>query len=1295
MIGSLFTSIISRLAIDAGKSGVKKLFAQTDVRRAITRTTTEFGGTPAVEPALTKWSNSDDFVDLLDDVTAGRTRLQDDALTDSFINAGGFFDGESTRESAQKILASFGRYLYDELYKGKEGLSTLAVRNEMLQLETREEIGIDLTHHSERIISEITANVREALSDTIQPVGADSSPAIEEKVFNARIDDAMKLLRQGKVQVARSMLLEMRAEEAAQNAPVNVHFRIAANLGCCALQLDDPLTARTELRTALSLKSNNHQVLSYASLSAMVLDEREEALDYSEGSCPPEENSPEIIANRIRVLHWAGKVDEIEKLLCDKPWVTEDSRCSFVLGLIRMNEAEYTEAESYLRISLRGNEENPHAHRLLAETMIIPLDDQMLKDVPLPWRVTPEVHDRVDEVERELTRSAELFEGFDNRARLHETLIQRAYIRGLLGKRDEAIEDCDRILADDKKNGEALRHKGQLLMLAGQTDHAIKVFEKIEDKDEQRRASLALAHAFSKKEQHEKVIDTLSEYWNPNERQRQQLVIAELLLEAHFRKGDKEAVRTILMSLEETWHDEPEALLVLARQRHREGKVDEAAEGMREALAQASTNGRDRITLELADLHFDEGNWGQAVELYESIVDQSEDNPVLRRYVVSLFNSGAYRPAFNLAQHLRSSGDAIPIISEIEARLLEQTGQLELARELYEQLSKLEPNKISHRLRVGSLYLRAGRAEESKRVIADIGFQEIQDDSYALLRVAFLRKFHSLDDFLPMAYRARRIDATNPDTHLGYLQIFLSRGAEVEAQLSPEAVAVDCFVRLENGKKTKTFLILKGEDIDPLKGEISSTDPRATQLLGLKQGDTVVFKEGEPDATAYTIAEVKSKYVHAFQETLSNFSDWFFGNPALRAVDVSGNDFSGVFSMLDRRAEHGREVMGLYAQRLLSMGAAARLFGKSLFELWGGFTTAERGVRVFVSVGNAEESTRESELVARSDAIVVEMTGLLTLGHLGLLPFLPRLFSRIIVAQSSLDELNEWIFELQATSKPSSIVWKEGDGYAYQEVTEEMYEHRLKFLERIRGFINLTAEIAPATAALDMSAEQLKRFEEVLGEGAIASILVAKEHGLPLYADDLGLRQVAASDWQVSGLWTQTILQRMRRCGLISAVEYYEGLRLMILSNYSFVSVDFPALWWMFGYYGKKSTSEVARILAVLAGPECEAESAVMIGAELIRRVWLEVTEESEMFKLIDDIVGALVRGRNVESVKSILAAAVHSRFSYNRTPLARILPRIEAFDLDRQSSDEQADKPVSKSSEDRANSFQAAGGKS
>lgn len=1285
MIGSLFTSILSRLAIDGGKSGIKKLFAQTEVRRAITRTTNEFDDVMATEPSLIKWIDSDDFIDLLDNVMAGRTVMRDEALVDSFISVGDFFDGESTRENAHQVLAVFSRNLYDELYKGKEGLSTLANRNETLHLETRDEIRNDQSLQSDRVISEITANVREALLETLRPVNADVSPTLEEKIFYTRIDEAIKQLRKGKAEVARTMLLELRGEETTQDAPLNVHFRIAANLGSCALQLDDPETARSELRTALSLKPGHHQALSYASLAAMVNAERDKALDYSERSCPPEEDNPEIIANRIRVLHWAGKSKEIEQLLHEKPWITEDPVCSFVLGLIHLNDSDYAGAESYLRISLRGNEENPHAHRLLAEAIIITLDENLIKDPPLPWRVSPEVQARVDEVERELTRSADLFEKFDNRTRLHEALVQRAYVRGQLGKFEDGIEDCDRILADDRKNDEARRHKGQLLMLAGEVDQAVKVFAKIEGEDERHRAALAIAHAFSRKMQDQEVIDTLTEYWNPGERQRLQLAIADLLLEAHHRKGDVEIVQKMIQALEETWQDNPEALVVVARQRRREGRMNDAAEGLRKALMNASGNGRDRLTLELADLYFEVEDWGQAADLYERIVDRSVDNPVLRKYVVSLFNSKALRQALTLAQQVRAGGEVIPVISEIEARLLEHTGHLEPARELFEQLSQLEPGKIWLRISLSNLHLRSGQKEEAKAVIAAVRFDEIKDDPRALLRVAALRQFYGLGDFLPMVYRARRIDSANPETHLGYVQVFLSRGAEVRAELSPESVDVDCAVRLENDKGSKTFVIVEQEEVDPLRGEITPSDPRATKLLGLKKGDQVIFKENQPEESAYTVAEVQSKYVHAFQQTLIEFPDWFYGNTALVSVDVSGNDFSRLSSMLDRRADQGREVMGLYAQRMLSIGAAARLLGKSLFEMWGGLTAAEDNVRVFTSLGNAAEATLENELVERADSIVVEMTGLLTLHSIGLLSHLPGLFSRIFVAQAVIDDLNELIIEHQKEQKPSNVIWKEGERFGYQEITEEIYARRLQFLESIHDFIKTYTEVVPASAALDISPEQFERLEEVLGKGAIASILVAKERGIPLYVDDLGLRQVAASDYQVDGFWTQTILQRMRRRGLISSAEYYEALRVLIINNYFFVSVDFPALWWMLRFYGKKSTPEVKRILRVLEGPGCDEESALMICAELIHKVWFEVSDETEKFKLIDDIVGVTMTGRDAGRMKSILSAVVHAKFSYYRRPLPEILARIEAFEAANRSLDNGTDQPEPQSAEEQS----------
>ena len=43
------------------------------------------------------------------------------------------------------------------------------------------------------------------------------------------------------------------------------------------------------------------------------------------------------------------------------------------------------------------------------------------------------------------------------------------------------------------------------------------------------------------------------------------------------------------------------------------------------------------------------------------------------------------------------------------------------------------------------------------------------------------------------------------------------------------------------------------------------------------------------------------------------------------------------------------------------------------------------------------------------------------------------------------------------------------------------------------------------------------KHREALGLSALSSILLAAERGVPLYTDDLTLRQVAKVQWQVTG----------------------------------------------------------------------------------------------------------------------------------------------------------------------------------
>ncbi len=121
------------------------------------------------------------------------------------------------------------------------------------------------------------------------------------------------------------------------------------------------------------------------------------------------------------------------------------------------------------------------------------------------------------------------------------------------------------------------------------------------------------------------------------------------------------------------------------------------------------------------------------------------------------------------------------------------------------------------------------------------------------------------------------------------------------------------------------FTILDEPPVDRQRGELSADDPLACKLLGRRKGETVVVRDTGIERLAYEIADVQSKYVHAFQETFLKFGTWFLEDESLHRMEFKGDDFSQMFMLLDRRYAHVSQVMSLYRENRLPLGLIARL----------------------------------------------------------------------------------------------------------------------------------------------------------------------------------------------------------------------------------------------------------------------------------------------------------------------------------------------------------------------------------
>lgn len=1281
MLESIFLNIVASILFERGRQGLGKFFTETPSRKAISTTVTEFPNLPIVENALTKWCQSDDFAEQFDALQSGLDQHPDDRLVNSFIDFGGFSDGiNNTHTSALRVLKAFFTHLESELYQTPFGDVIEAQRAKL----RHQAIQSGIQNISQQIQQQpdiFEKIINKAFDSRSLLLDPEISRQGREKIHFERIDLAIELFNEGKAKSARIKLEVLRASLADQTTSADLRFRLAANIGSCALEMDDFETARGEYEAAISLKPDHHLVLSYAAQAAMLAGDSEAALNFAQRSRPTDERGSQITSTYIRVLHHVNRDGEIENLLRAEEWIELDPNCAFALGLIRLGGQSYDQAEAYFRTALLGDVKNPYAHRLLAQAIILPIDE-VIHNNP-PSRLSREMQARIEEAENHLTRAVEGFEPYEKPGHLYEALLQRAYVRGLLGQTFLSLADCDRLLATNPKDAESLKQKAHTLLFDGRIDDALQCFAAIEDEDQRRDATLSIALAYHRKQQYSHVVNLLADDWQPSDPSRRQMILTDLLLSAYHYTGNTDGIAAIIDDLERARANDPDALVIIARQFIRASLKSEAQERYTKALAQAAHgNQHDRISLEVAGFYFEAGEWAKAIPLYRDTVDQSGDNLLVRNYLTSLYNSGARRDALNLAQKLRDGGEAIPFVSEIEALVLAAVDKNEEALTLFSQLAQREPQKVSHRLWVIHLQHRLKNYDAARETLAGISFEEVKNDAHTLIQVATLRQQLDLGGDLPFAYRARRISFNDEEVHHAYVQLFMNHTRRESGDLDVECVKVDFAVHLKDAKgEKKIYLIVEQEEYELQHGEIPPSDPRAVKLLGLRTGDRVTFNEGRVDEIEYEIADVQSKYVYAFQQTIIKHTEWFGGSDAMFVMDVADEDFSKFFRMLDEQEQRQQKIAEMYLERRLPLATLAQLKGKNLFETWASLVHSN-DARLYVTTGEPSEIQRGTEILVASDAVVLELSALLTLCHLDLLDNLQRTFRRIIIAKVVFDKLNKWIAELKSQTPYMMIGAKQGQ-YFQQDISEEMIAHRRGFLNKIKSFTEQYAEVLPAVKVLDVPSEQLEQHGKFLGMSA-ASLFVASEEKVPLYADDVGLNQIAISqEWQVQCVSTPDVLSRMKSRGLLSAIEHCAALKTLILANYHVISVNSQQLWWMCRSEGTKATPSMERILKLmLQGPEWEDESVLRVAAEFTYLIWLEVHQQDEKLRLVDCVVGALVSGRDDAQTRTRFKVALEKRFVYFPRALPLIYARVTYYE---QPSDDREEEIAAKKSETAA----------
>jgi tetratricopeptide (TPR) repeat protein len=347
--------------------------------------------------------------------------------------------------------------------------------------------------------------------------------------------------------------------------------------------------------------------------------------------------------------------------------------------------------------------------------------------------------------------------------------------------------------------------------------------------------------------------------------------------------------------------------------------------------------------------------------------------------------------------------------------------------------------------------------------------------------------------------------------------------------------------------------------------------------------------------------EIDEIYTKAFQDTISNFNKRFPYEHGLTMINVDGS-LTEVTKQLDESFNYLNKVFDIYNNNQLAFYSIAKFTSKSIFDLWKGLRETE-DLCLKISYGTYEERTAEIACIEESKEVVIDIISLFTLTYSSQLNLLKKIFSKIYVHQSVMDELILRINEFNAVKKAGQdFIAKGTEGYVCYKIPKEAIDDNINFLEQIREFIVNECEL--------QGSEKEYSEDEELAKSAVGLIAcntkkLAQEKGLALLSDDAIFRFVLKNEDNIKSFSSLALVTRAYISGLIKEEEYFNIILTFLKMKYTYVPVDAKVLAYTLSKNTQVLNEEIELLLQEVSRKETSFDSLRAVICEFLYDLWL------------------------------------------------------------------------------------------
>ncbi len=1028
----------------------------------------------------------------------------------------------------------------------------------------------------------------------------------EANELGEEIGRAAALIDRREYQLGRLKLMQLR-EQRWDRLDADQRLLVLGNLARAWLKEGDVPEAAKLFIAARTLRPEDEDSCTNEVLASELLDERERACALAESLCAKFPASGRAHALWLNNLPAASGVAELEREIPTE--LAGDPEVAIVMARRSMGECDYHRAEWFARKAAAASPGKSEPWLLLGQAI-------MLGEIE-PG--APAHEPRVREAEGCLSRAIALAQQEPSLANEVHALLARARARTAIHDLAGAGRDLENAHDLKREDPNVLCEYGITLRSRGDLAEAVEIFRHAVRAGGRDDAEFQLAR-------------TLCERDLPADLQEEAELLARVLKNpagissADFlfaagcaadtlsRLGRWRQAQALLAELPVQRIPRAALFTLLARLELGRANIAEASRLADEALLQtvAETSAEERRNL--AALLHNLGRYGEALVLWESLVQMGAGANETRRLLECAGRLGRDEIVLEVCRNLRAQGALVEGATEFELEILERRDPDAAIRLLDDYLTSHPEDRVMQ-LRRSIVARRTGRGELA---LTDPGAMPPAREvlpSLGRVAVELMRDAGHPNQALGYAYELVRHNPGDPDAHRAYLAALAPFGPMPvirDFETAQLGCAV-CFV--EQDSVVERWATLEdAPDADEQASEYGAASPMLKVLRGRRPGDKFQLPEGRFSRRNGTIKRLISKYAYRYQDCLYRWEARFGGLAEIEMMQGSGAavvsgeipdapdelqpDSSAMAAGGSSREETLEKAAKTYASAALPIYSYARTIGAG--DLDAVFTLASRPDSILKCCeGSQAELDGALSAYGRASSVVLDLSAIATLCLLGRLNLLRTWPRRFVIAPATLDALERIQFDDARPGLPA--------GFSALLDSLEPAPKPEQQLRALPDAIRSVCAVGDGTVTATVPAERREKLIRQFGLHGAQSIVLAATPGHVLWTDDLVIAALARNEFGVRRIWTQSALMARAQAGGLDPRELANATSKLTGWGYRFITPGIEMLM-SAGSLARWDPGQfpLGQVLDQFATETVRIPDAVILAAELIVRLYAD-----------------------------------------------------------------------------------------